>query len=147
MFDYRLAPALAARILGVSFAALALLVFLATFLVAALGGSFVWVALLAAVGLVVTGVTAYVVTKRIAVLHVDDAGYRVRLIRGAGVRTATWDQVKEIAEVSGDDGRFLLFKLADGARTSVPFAALAASPAEVTKAVRRAVKTARRGPS
>jgi hypothetical protein len=126
---YRLAPALGARLLGSVLLALAVLVFVVTLVAATMQ----WppVVLLVTLGaglLAVTGVVvgAYVASNRLEVVSLDARGYRVRFVRGAGVRSATWDEVANAVtgEVSGVD--CVVLRLKDGRTTSIPVSAVAA---------------------
>lgn len=123
---YRLAPALAARLLGLVLVALALLVFVVTVLTALLEWPAAVLLVLGAAGVVAVGVAGYAVTRRIDVVTFDDRGYRVRLVRGAGVTSATWSDVEDAvtADVRGID--CVVLRLRDGRTTSIPVAAVAA---------------------
>ena len=83
--DYRLSPTLGARLMGTLLVGLALLLFAATALVALLHLPLDLLVLLAFLGLVAVFGMGYVLTRRTYVVHLDEEGYRVRLIRGAGV--------------------------------------------------------------
>ena len=52
---------------------------------------------LAVLGLVAVFGFGYVLTRRSYVVRLDDEGYRVRLVRGAGVTAARWKDVEEAA--------------------------------------------------
>lgn len=123
---YRLAPALAARLLGLVLVALALLVFVVTVLTALLEWPVAVLLAIGAAGVVAVGVAGYAVTRRIDVVTFDDRGYRVRLVRGAGVTSATWSDVEDAvtADVRGID--CVVLRLKDGRTTSIPVAAVAA---------------------
>ena len=45
-------------------------------------------------------VGGYVITRRLAIVHLGAEGYRVRLVRGAGVRAAAWTDVAEAVTAS-----------------------------------------------
>ena len=52
-------------------------------------------------GGIVVGVVAFLgggffLTRRATVVRLDDAGYRVRLVRGAGVKQARWTDVEDV---------------------------------------------------
>ena len=82
--------------------------------------------------LVVLAVVAsgLVLTRLTPLVHLDEAGYRVRLLRGAGVRAARWRDVEDVvtATVQGHD--CVVLRLRDGRTTTVPVAVLDA-PREV----------------
>lgn len=123
---YRLAPALAARLVGLLLVALAGLVLLATLLVAALGGPVVLLLGVGAVALVAVVVLA-VALRRIRVVELDDDGYRVRMVRGAGVRAARWREVEDAVAASPRGVDCVVLRLRDGRTTSIPVAAVDAS--------------------
>ena len=125
--EYRLSQALAARLLGFYVAGLGVLVFLLTALVGllALPVSVLGVG----VAVVLAGLLAggFLLTRRATVVTLDDAGYRVRLIRGAGVASARWADVEDVVatEVAGE--RCVVLRLRDGRTTTVPVRVLAGS--------------------
>ncbi len=123
---YRLAPALAARLVGLLLVVLAGLVLVSTLAVALLGGPTV---LLLVVGLVaLVAVVALAVPLRgVRVVELDDEGYRVRMIRGAGVRTAAWRDVEDAVAASPHGVDCVVLRLRDGRTTSIPVAAVDAS--------------------
>lgn len=132
---YRLAPALAARLVGAALIAAAVLVAGATLVVAAFDFSVLVlialgvVALMAIVGLVVA-------TRTVPVLRVDEAGYRVRWVRGAGVKAATWGDVEDAVAASPEGIDCVVLRLRDGRTTSLPVAALAAEREEFVARIR-----------
>jgi hypothetical protein len=123
---YRLAPAVAARLLGLLLVLLAVLVLLATLLVALLGGP--PVLLLVVAVLAVGAVVALVVPLRqVRVVLLDETGYRVRMVRGAGVRTARWEDVADVVAASPRGVDCVVLRLKDGRTTSIPVDAVAAT--------------------
>ena len=120
---YRLAPALAARLVGLLLIVLAGLVLLATLAVALLGGP---PALLLVVGgVALVAVLALALPLRgIRVVELDDEGYRVRMIRGAGVRAAAWRDVEDAVAASPHGVDCVVLRLRDGRTTSIPVAAV-----------------------
>ena len=95
MSEYRFAPAVSARIVGALLVVLAVLLAVAT-LVVAVAGLPVLVLLVAAVlGVAAVFAAGHLLTRRVPVVRLDAAGYRVRLVRGAGVTAAAWTEVQE----------------------------------------------------
>jgi hypothetical protein len=78
----------------------------------------------AAVAVVGLGVAA---TRRAAVVRFDDAGYRIRLIRGAGVRQAPWTQVEDVVAATVEGTRCVVLQLRDGRTSTIPVSVLATS--------------------
>ena len=64
--------------------------------------------------------------RRTPVVHLDEAGYRVRLIRGAGVREARWKEVEDAVTATARDLPCVVLRLTDGRTTTIPVEALAA---------------------
>ncbi len=124
--DYRLAPALSARIVGVLLVFLALVLFAATALVAVLHLSPDLLVLLAVLGLVAVLGTGYVLTRRVSVVRFDDSGYRVRWIHGQTVAAAAWTDVEDAATSSQGGVPIVELTLTDGRTTMISVAALAA---------------------
>jgi hypothetical protein len=122
--DYRFAAPLVMRFLGLVLVGLGLLTVLAVILAALLDlpGAFVSVVVVGVVVAVV--VSGFVLTRLTPLVHLDEAGYRVRLLRGAGVKAARWRDVEDVvtATVHGHD--CVVLRLRDGRTTTVPVAVL-----------------------
>lgn len=132
---YRLAPALAARLVGLVLLVLALAVFATTVLVALLGGPPV-VVLVVGVLAVVTVFALGAGLRRVRVLELDDDGYRVRLVRGAGVRAAAWSDVEDAVPATPRGVDCVVLRLRDGRSTSIPVAAVATPREELVRVLR-----------
>lgn len=130
--DYRLSPAFGARLVGLLVVSLAVLVFLATAVVAVLN---LHTVVLVPVALVVVAVVFALgaVLRRTPVVHLDDTGYRVRLVRGAGVRQAGWREVEDAVTASPRDIPCVVLRLVDGRTTTIPVAALDADREEFVR--------------
>ena len=134
--DYRLSPAIGARLLGSSLVGLALLVFLATVLAAVLDLSAVFVVVVAAVGLAAVLVAGHLLTRRFFVVRLGEEGYQVRLVRGAGVREARWRDVEDAVTASPRGVDCLVLRLRDGRTTTIPVQVLAVDREEFAREVR-----------
>jgi hypothetical protein len=133
--DYRLSPALGARLVGLLTVGVALLVFVATGVVALLDLHTLVLLPVAVVGVaLVLGVGAWL--RSTPVVHLDDEGYRVRLVRGAGVRNARWKDVAEAVASSPRGIPCLVLRLTDGRSTTIPVQAVAADRDEFARDVR-----------
>ena len=130
---YRLAPAVVARLLGVVLVGLALLLFAGTAVVAIVGlppDVLLGVVLLcvgAAAGL------AWWLRGRAWVVRCTDDGYRVRLVRGAGVREARWMEVEDAVTTYRHDVACLQLRLRDGRATTIPVGVLAVDKDEFVR--------------
>jgi hypothetical protein len=133
--DYRLAPLLIARFVGVYLVLLAVLVFAATALVAIADLptiSLVVLLVLALVGLFVLG---WVLRSRVTVVHFDEAGYRVTMVRGAGVKEARWADVEEALTADVRGFPCVIIRLRDGGTTTIPVQAVAGDPDDFARDV------------
>ncbi len=134
--DYRLAPLLVARMVGSYLVALALLLFAVTALVAVadLPGDL----LTALLGLGVIGmfVLAWWLRTRAYVIRFEADGYRVGLVRGAGVREAKWAEVTDAGATSVRGAPCLELRLREGGSTVLPVAALEVDRDEFVRELR-----------
>jgi hypothetical protein len=131
--DYRLSPTLGARLMGLLLVVLALLLFVVTALVALLNLTPDLLVVLAALGLVGIFGFGYVLTRRLYVVRLDESGYRVRLIRGAGVTSAEWKDVDDAATATPRGIPCVVLRLRDGRTTTIPVAAVAADREEFVR--------------
>jgi hypothetical protein len=74
------------------------------------------------------------------VVHLDDEGYRVRLVRGAGVTKASWTDVEEVQAASTRGIDCLVLRLRDGRSTTIPVTAVAADRDDFARDVRDRVR-------
>ncbi|NUR07486.1 MAG: hypothetical protein HOQ22_03920 [Nocardioidaceae bacterium] len=120
---YRFSSALIVRllrsVLGASGLVLALLVLAVALLSAPPAVLLVGLLLLLAV---LAGVAA---VRRAEVVRFDETGYRVRLVRGAGVRRARWTEVEDVVATELAGARCVVLRLRDGRSTTLPVDALA----------------------
>lgn len=122
---YRLAPPLAARLLGSLLVIVAVLVLVLTVVTAALRWS-PWVVVGVGAGSLALVVVASLAVRRIDVVSLDDDGYRVRLVRGAGVTSARWADAVDAVTARPGGIDCLVIGLRDGGATTIPVSALAA---------------------
>jgi hypothetical protein len=140
--SYRLAPALAARLVGRSLVTLAVLVLVATGMGELLGGGWVVPAAVAVVGLPLVAGWAWWLLRRAAAVRLTGEGYDVRLLGGIGVARARWDQVEEAVAASPQGQPCLVVRLVDGRTTRLPMAALGDDPDAFAHDVRRRLRDA-----
>ncbi len=124
--DYRVAPLVAARVVGALLVLIAVLLVAATVLVAALDLSPDLLVIGAGLCVVAVFGAGYLLTQRIAVVHLDEEGYRVRLVRGVGVSQATWSEVLEVVTATPDGQPVLVLKLIHDRTSTIPVTILAA---------------------
>jgi len=117
---YRPHRALVARVLGTGILVLALLVVAATVVLTVVGAP-EWVL----VFLVLAYIAAFAVlatwaVKTAWIVRLDETGYRVRLVKGAGVRSAAWADVADLAATELGGFPCLELTLTDGRATTIP---------------------------
>ena len=130
--DYRLSPALGARLVGLLLVLTAIVVFAATAAVALLELHSLVLLVVAAV-LVAGVLTAAQVLRRTTVVHLDQTGYRVRMIRAAGVKDGTWAEVEEAVTTTRGDIPCVVLHLTGDRTTTIPVQALAADREEFVR--------------
>lgn len=131
----RLAPLVAARLVGLGFLALVVATFALTILVVRTSVSPDLIVVLLVVGLLaVIGGASWLRTGAY-VVRLDDAGYRVRLVRGAGVKEGRWADVTEAVAAQPHDVPCVLLKRSDGTSTSIPVGLLAVDRDEFARLV------------
>ena len=136
-YDFGLNPAFAARLVGGLLVVVALVVLGTTVLVALAGWTPLVVYAVAVVGVVlVLGVGGWL-RSRASVLHVDEDGYRVSLIRGAGVAEARWRDVEDAVTAHPRGVPCVVLRLRDGRTTSIPVPALAIDREELVVDLQR----------
>jgi hypothetical protein len=131
--DYRLSPTLNARLMGLLLVVLAVLLFAVTALVAVLDMPPDLLVVVAVLGVVTVFALGYVLTRRAYVVRLDEQGYRVRLIRGAGVTSAAWKEVEEVSTGTPRGIPCVVLRLLDGRTTTIPVGALAADREEFVR--------------
>lgn len=122
---YRLNPSFAARFVGVALVGTAVLMFVATALVAAFQLSGDLLLVLLVVSLVAVFVLGWRLRARSFVLRCDRDGYRVGLVRGAGVTAARWTDVADAVTATPRGIPCVVLHLKDGGTTTIPVQALA----------------------
>lgn len=112
--------------MGFYLAGLGVLVFVATAAVGlfSLPVAVLTTAVVFAVASVFVG--GFLLTRKLTVVRLDDAGYRVRLVRGAGVMQARWTDVEDVVATVVAGERCVVLRLRDGRTTTIPVRALAA---------------------
>ena len=140
--DFRLAPAIGVRFVGAAFVSIAVVVFVLTFVAAAVKVPFVWVLGLAALAVLAT-VGLGVALRRLPAVRMDDEGYAVHWLRGTGVRRASWSEVEEANTASQDGVDCVVIQLRDDRTTTIPMLALAVPRDEFVTVLRDRLTQAR----
>jgi len=125
---YRFSAPFVVRLVGVGVVLVAVVVLLLVVLGAVFsprGAVGLGVLLLVALGLLLAVVAAGILARRATVVRFDETGYRVRLVRGAGVAQAEWRQVEDATTATVGGARCVVLRLRDGRSTTVPVGLLA----------------------
>ena len=124
--EYRLNPAVAARLIGAVLVLVALLVLVSTALVAVLDLHTAVLLVPVLLGLALFVGAAVVHQRRGWVVRLTDEGYRVQWVRGAGVTAARWKDVEDAVTTTVAGAPVVVLRLRDGRTTTVPVQVLAA---------------------
>ncbi len=135
--DYRLPPLLVARIVGGALVLLALLLLATTVVVAAAGWSPDVLVVGVLVGALALAGLVWWLRSRAYVVRFDAEGYRVGLVRGAGVRAAPWASVADAATTTLHGVPLLVLTLRDGRTTAVPVSAVEGDREELVRELQR----------
>ena len=130
---HRLAPAVVARLVGLALVALALLLFAGTAVVAVAGLPTEVLLVLVLLGVAGCVGGGWWLRSRAWVLRCTDDGYRVRLVRGAGVTEARWSEVEDAVATYRHDVPCLQLRLRDGRTTTIPVGVLAVDRDELVR--------------
>ena len=122
---YRLARSVIARLAGLGVIGLAVLVFVATLLVALTDLAPDVLVAIAVAGLVVLGVAVWWLTSKAYVVRATVDGYRIGVIRATGVREARWNQVEDAVTATIRGMPCVVLRLKAGATTTIPVTVLA----------------------
>jgi hypothetical protein len=144
--DYRLSPAIGARLLGSALIGLAVLVVALTLVATVLDLSAVFVVVVGALGLAAVLVAGHLLARRY-VVRLGDDGYQVRMVRGAGVRAARWTEVEDAVTASPRGVQCRVLRLRDGRTTTIPVQVLAADREEFARDVRAYLERSSGGPA
>ena len=141
--EYRFAQSLLVRSLGALLAVVGVLIFVVAVLVA--------LAVLPAVVLTVAVVLCLLAVVGFAVwlsrfgtiVRFDADGYQVRMLRGAGVRSARWTDVEDSVTTTSAGQDCIVMRLRDGRTTTVPVSVLDATPQQFVDDLRSRLNTGR----
>lgn len=122
---YRLHPSLVARGVGLALVGLALVMFVGTAVVVAADLPADVLVVLLGLGVAGVFVLGWLLRARAYVVRCDQVGYRVRLVRGAGVTQARWKDVEDAVTTSPRGVPCVVLRLRDGRTTTIPVQLLA----------------------
>ena len=111
--------------MGLALVAIALLVFVATALVAFLDLHTAVLLAPVGLGLLVLVAAAIVLQRRGWVVRMGDEGYRVQWVRGVGVPAGRWKDVEDAVTTTVVEAPVVVLRLRDGRTTTIPVEMLA----------------------
>ena len=137
---YGLAAQLRATMMGRFLLAIGLFLLVATVAVMAL--DLPRDLLTAAVVLTVVAVFSlgFLLVRKWYVVRLDDTGYEVRFVRGAGARAARWNEVDDLSSAQVAGSRCAVLRLRDGRSTTIPVDAIEGDPEEFLRELGRRLK-------
>ena len=129
--EYRFSSTLLVRLLGALLVAVGAVVLAVGVLVALTALPALALTVVVCLGVLTVVVAGVAATRAGPVVRLDEAGYQVRLLRGAGVTRARWRDVEDAVtmEVAGHD--CVVLRLRDGRTTSIPVRVLDVSEERV----------------
>jgi hypothetical protein len=116
---------LAARLLGVSLVLWGGVVFVATAVVVLLAAPPAILSAVVVLCLVGIFVTGWFLTRSSYVVRLDEDGYHVRFVRGAGTTRARWQDVEDAVTTVVAGSPCVVLRLRDGRSTTIPVDVLA----------------------
>ncbi len=134
---HRLAPAIAARLLGLVLCAVAVLILVSTVAIAVL--DLHTVLLLVPVGITVLVLAAnwWVWRQKGWVARLTSEGYRIQWVRGVGTASARWTDVEDAVTTTIADAPVVVLRLKDGRTTTIPVQMLAIDREDFVREVQR----------
>jgi len=142
--DYRLAPPVMARFVGAYLVLLAVLLLAVTAVVVAADLNADLLVLVLGLGLLGLIALAWWLRSGLVVVRLTAAGYRVRMIRAAGVTEARWSEVEDAVAAAPSDIECLVLRLRDGRSTTIPVLLVAGDKDDLARDVRAHLQRAAR---
>jgi hypothetical protein len=122
---YRLAPAVAARLLGVVLCVVAVLILLSTVLIAVVDLHTVFLLVPVGITLVVLVGAWWLWRTKGWVARLTPEGYRIQWVRGVGAASGRWKDVEDAVTTTVADAPVVVLRLRDGRTTTIPVEMLA----------------------
>ncbi|NYJ03366.1 hypothetical protein HNR19_004064 [Nocardioides thalensis] len=142
--EYRLSPLVFARIVGAYLIVFALLLLAGTALVGALEWSGDLLVVVLGVGVLGLIALSWWLRARLVLVRLTGTGYRVRMIRAAGVTEGRWPEVEDAVAATPRGVECVVLRLKDGRTTTIPVALLAADKDDFARDVRARLRSAAR---
>lgn len=141
--DYGLAPQLRARLMGTFLACIGVTLLAVTVVVLALelpADLLSGLVILTVVGIFTLG---FLLGRRWYVVRIDDLGYQVRFVRGAGQARARWVDVADLATSEVHGAKCVVLRLRNGSSTTIPVDLIEGDKEEFVDELRRRLNRSR----
>jgi hypothetical protein len=122
---HRLAPAVAARLLGVVLVAVAVLILVCTLAIAVLDLHTVFLLVPVGATFVVLALAWWAWRAKGWVVRLTPEGYRVQWVRGVGTASGRWQDVEDAVATTVANAPVVVLRLRDGRTTTIPVEVLA----------------------
>ena len=130
---HRLAPAIAARLLGVVLCAVAVLILLSTVAIAVVDLHTVFLLVPVAVTVLVLVLVWWTWRTKGWVARLTAEGYRIQWVRGVGTASGRWKDVEDAVTTTVADAPVVVLRLRDGRTTTIPVEVLATDREEFVR--------------
>ena len=122
---YRLAPAVAARLLGAVLVAVAVLILLSTVAIAVFDLHTAFLLVPVALTILLLVGTWWAWRQKGWIARLTPEGYRVQWVRGVGAASGRWKDVEDAVATTVADSPVVVLRLRDGRTTTIPVEMLA----------------------
>ncbi len=122
---YRLAPAVAARLLGAVLVAVAVLILLSTVAIAVFDLHTVFLLVPVALTILLLVATWWAWRQKGWIARLTPEGYRVQWVRGVGTASGRWKDVEDAVATTVAESPVVVLRLRDGRTTTIPVEMLA----------------------
>ena len=122
---HRLAPAVAARVVGVVLCAVAVLILLSTVALAVLDLHTAYLLVPVAATFVILALAAWAWRAKGWVALLTPEGYRIQWVRGVGAASGRWQDVEDAVTTTVAGSPVVVLRLRDGRTTTIPVEVLA----------------------
>ena len=134
---HRLAPAVAARLLGLVLCAVAVLILASTVAIAVLDLHTVFLLVPVGITLLVLAANWWAWREKGWVARFTDEGYRIQWVRGVGTASGRWKDVEDAVTTTIADAPVVILRLRDGRTTTIPVEVIATDREELVRDLQR----------
>ena len=134
---HRLAPAVAARLLGLVLCAVAVLILASTVAIAVLDLHTVFLLVPVGITLLVLAANWWAWRQKGWVARFTDEGYRIQWVRGVGTASGRWKDVEDAVTTTIADAPVVVLRLRDGRTTTIPVEVIATDREELVRDLQR----------